>query len=34
MLFRSTGLGKTELTGNISGLERQGDFLVITPAIK
>ncbi|NQT72649.1 MAG: hypothetical protein HQ553_07740, partial [Chloroflexi bacterium] len=29
MLFRSTGLGKTELTGNISGLERQGDFLVM-----
>ena len=29
MLFRSTGLGKTELTGNISGLERQGDYLVM-----
>jgi len=29
MIFRSTGLGKTELTGNISGLERQGDFLVM-----
>ncbi len=29
MLFRSTGLGKTELTGNISGLECQGDYLVM-----
>ena len=28
MLFRSTGLGKTELTGHIAGLERQGDYLV------
>ena len=29
MLFRSTGLGKTELTGHISGLERQGDYLLM-----
>ena len=29
MLFRSTGLGKTELTGHISGLERQGDYMVM-----
>ena len=29
MLFRSTGLGKTELTGSIVGLERQGDYLLL-----
>ena len=29
MLFRSTGLGKTELTGHIAGLERQGDYLLM-----
>ncbi len=29
MQFRSTGLGKTELTGHISGLERQGDYLIM-----
>ena len=29
MLFRSTGLGKTELTGHISGLERKGDYLLM-----
>ena len=29
MLFRSTGLGKTELTGHISGLERQGDYMIM-----
>lgn len=29
MLFRSTGLGKTELTGHIAGLERQGDYLIM-----
>ena len=29
MLFRSTGLGKTELTGNISGLERKGDYMIM-----
>ena len=29
MYFRSTGLGKTELTGSIAGLERQGDYLIM-----
>ncbi len=29
MLFRSTGLGKTELTGHIAGLERKGDYLLM-----
>ena len=29
MLMRSTGLGKTELRGKISGLIRQGDYLVL-----
>ena len=29
MLFRSTGLGKTELSGSIAGLERQGDYLIM-----
>ena len=29
MLFRSTGLGKTELTGKIVGLERKGDYLIM-----
>ncbi len=29
MLFRSTGLGKTELTGRIAGLERSGDYLLM-----
>ena len=29
MLFRSTGLGKTELTGNIAALQRQGDYLIM-----
>lgn len=29
MLMRSTGLGKTELHGRISGLVRQGDYLVL-----
>lgn len=29
MYFRSTGLGKTELTGNIAALERQGDYLIM-----
>ncbi len=29
MLMRSTGLGKTELSGRISGLIRQGDYLVL-----
>lgn len=29
MYFRSTGLGKTELTGHITGLERQDDYLIM-----
>jgi hypothetical protein len=29
MLFRSTGLGKTELTGQVDTLQRQGDYLVM-----
>jgi hypothetical protein len=29
MLFRSTGLGKTELKGRVAGMERQGDYLVM-----
>jgi hypothetical protein len=29
MLMRSTGLGKTELRGKITGLVRQGEYLVL-----
>jgi hypothetical protein len=29
MLFRSTGLGKTELVGEIDHIERQGDYLIL-----
>ena len=29
MLFRSTGLGKTELTGKVDSLKRQGDYLIM-----
>ena len=29
MLFRSTGLGKTEMAANIEGLQRQGDYLIL-----
>lgn len=29
MLMRSTGLGKTQLTGQIIELKRQGDYLVM-----
>ncbi len=29
MIFRSTGLGKTELTGKVNDLQRQGDYLVM-----
>ena len=29
MLFRSTGLGKTQLTGQVVELKRQGDFLIM-----
>ena len=29
MLFRSTGLGKTELVAQIADLTRQGDYLIL-----
>ncbi|GAG06887.1 unnamed protein product [marine sediment metagenome] len=29
MLFRSTGLGKTELVAEIDHIERRGDYLVL-----
>ena len=29
MFFRSTGLGKTELRGQVDDLQRQGDFLIM-----
>jgi hypothetical protein len=29
MLFRSTGLGKTEMAGDIEGLQRQGDYIIL-----
>jgi hypothetical protein len=29
MLFRSTGLGKTELKANVTGLVHQGDYLIL-----
>ncbi len=29
MLFRSTGLGKTELVGRIAEMQREGDYLVL-----
>ena len=29
MLFRSTGLGKTELTGKVDSLKAQGDYLIM-----
>jgi len=29
MLFRSTGLGKTELVVKVRGLRRQGDYLIM-----
>ena len=29
MLFRSTGLGKTELVGKVAGIQREGDYLVL-----
>lgn len=29
MLFRSTGLGKTELTGRVAELQRHGDYLIM-----
>lgn len=29
MIFRSTGLGKTELTGKVADMQRQGDYLIM-----
>jgi hypothetical protein len=29
MLFRSTGLGKTELKARVSGMTSQGDYLIL-----
>lgn len=29
MLMRSTGLGKTQLTGYVSDIKRQGDYLIM-----
>jgi hypothetical protein len=29
MLFRSTGLGKTEMAADIETVERQGDYLIL-----
>jgi hypothetical protein len=29
MFFRSTGLGKTELKGQVDDLQRQGDYLIM-----
>ena len=29
MLMRSTGLGKTQLTGYINDIKRQGDYLIM-----
>ena len=29
MLFRSTGLGKTQLTGQVVEMKRQGDYLIM-----
>jgi hypothetical protein len=29
MYFRSTGLGKTQLTGKVVEMQRQGDFLIM-----
>jgi hypothetical protein len=29
MFFRSTGLGKTQLTGKVVEMKRQGDFLIM-----
>ena len=29
MLFRSTGLGKTELVAKVADLESQGDYLIL-----
>ena len=29
MLMRSTGLGKTELTGKVDSMDRQGDYIIM-----
>ncbi len=29
MLMRSTGLGKTQLTGHVNNIKRQGDYLIM-----
>jgi hypothetical protein len=29
MLFRSTGLGKTELVGRVDSMQRRGDYLIL-----
>ena len=29
MLMRSTGLGKTELSGSVDSLQRQGDYIIM-----
>lgn len=29
MLFRSTGLGKTQLVGKVAEMKREGDFLIM-----
>ena len=29
MLFRSTGLGKTEMAADVEELQRQGDYLIL-----
>lgn len=29
MLFRSTGLGKTELTADVVNISRQGDYIIL-----
>ena len=29
MLFRSTGLGKTEMVADVEELQRQGDYLIL-----
>ena len=29
MLFRSTGLGKSELVAEITGIKRQGDYIIM-----
>jgi hypothetical protein len=33
MLMRSTGLGKTQLTGSIKSVKRQGDYLIMSVGV-